>query len=82
MARVVTGRNKPGTVPKGNRAPITIRVPPEHKQLYDQLAKEGGYDGTCDYICAQLAALHELEVPDYVHRQRRRSQDPALFKAS
>lgn len=83
MARTVpTGRSKPGTVPKGERDPITIRVPPEHKVLYDRLAKEGGYDSLSDYICARMAALHDLEVPEYVHRRRKRSEQDALPMAS
>lgn len=67
---IPSGRNKPGTVPKGDRSAITVRVPLAHREVYAQRAREQGYESLSDYLGAQMALRHNLEVPEYVRRRR------------
>lgn len=83
MARTMqTGRRKPGPVPKGDRASLTIRVPRDHQSVYREAAAAEGFGSLNDYIAAQLARLHELDVPEYVNRGRTQQQQEVLPVAS
>lgn len=66
-------QRKPGPVPKGVRATFSMRMPPEHKAMYEQLAREAGLP-LCDYLTAVLAKVHELPEPEYVHRKSRQKE--------
>lgn len=60
---------RPGTVPKGDRSAITVRVPRTHRGVYEQQAADVGLP-LSDYIGLLLARVHQLEDPEYVHRRR------------
>lgn len=61
-----------GRRPKGDREPMHVRVPRDHKRLYEQeAAKAGLFVG--DYIAVMLARAHDLPEPDYLpqlHEER------------
>jgi len=61
-------RRKPGTRPKGDRRAITVRVPADQWEVFDQARKRAGYDSLSDYVTAILAEEHGLEIPDYAKR--------------
>ncbi len=50
---------------KGDRAPITTRVPVEHKAEYRREAARLGLD-LSDYLALRLAELHSLEQPWWI----------------
>ncbi len=69
----MAGNARPGTVPKGDRSAITVRVPRDHRGVYEQKATELGLP-LSDYIGLLLARAHRLEDPEYVHRGRNLDQ--------
>lgn len=56
-----------GRRPKGEREAMHVRVPKEHKRLYEQEAAEAGLC-VADYVAIVLARAHKLEEPSYIHR--------------
>lgn len=60
---------KPGPLGKGDRAPMHVRVPRTHREVYEAAAAQAGYSSLSDYVAAKFAELHDLEVPEYVHRR-------------
>lgn len=73
-------RRKPGPPPKGDRSHLTLRLPKEHRAVYEFSAADGGYGNLNDYLTAVLATLHQLPMPDYIKigdepRPRRTVQD-------
>lgn len=54
-----------GRPPKGDRKPVTVRLPAAHFERYDQAAREHGLTLN-DYLTVVLAHGHELPIPDYV----------------
>ena len=64
---------KPGTRPKGERSAITVRVPIDHKAVYDEA--RGGMP-LSDYLALVLARAHELAEPSYVHRNPNQQELP------
>jgi len=69
-------RRKPGTRPKGDRAAITVRVPPNHRDLYAECAEREGYTCLGDYLTALLAREHGLQVPPYIRMREEGAQLP------
>jgi len=65
--------NQPGPKPKGDRSPMHVRVPRTHREIYEQGAAKAGMP-LGDYIALMLARAHQLDDPDYVHRQHDRAQ--------
>lgn len=74
-------RRKPGPVPKGGSR-FPVRVPVEHRLIYEQAMREEGFSSLSDYVAAQLARLHQLEVPAYTTRARESDGQEALPVAS
>lgn len=66
--------SKPGPKPKGVRSAVTCRVPVEHRDVYEQRAEQAGLP-LGDYVMLCLAKLHELDEPEYIHRERNRYQE-------
>jgi len=64
---------KPGRKPKGDRSPMHVRIPRNHRVLYEQAAATAGLP-LSDYVAIVLARAHELDEPDYVQRERNRHQ--------
>jgi hypothetical protein len=64
---------RPGTVPKGDRSAITVRVPRAHRFVYEDEASKLGM-ALSDYLGLLLARTHGLEDPEYVHRGRNLDQ--------
>src|SRR5659263_188951 len=64
---------KPGRKPKGDRSPMHVRIPRNHRVLYEQAAATAGLP-LSDYVAIVLARAHELDEPDYVQRERDRHQ--------
>lgn len=58
-------RRKPGPAPKGHRDPFTVRVPTEHKPIYEQQARNAGLP-LGDYVALVLAHAHQLPEPAYI----------------
>ncbi len=50
---------------KGDRAPITVRVPPEHKTRYEAEASRLALP-LSDYLALKLAELHGLTRPKWI----------------
>lgn len=65
----LSGRRKPGPVPKGDRSQFTIRVPADHRPVLEKAAKEAGLP-LGDYVAVVLAAKHDLPIPAYVNRDK------------
>lgn len=63
--------NRPGPRAKGDRSPLHVRVPKVHRAVYEKAALAAGMP-LGDYVAIMLARAHELDEPDYVHR----NQDP------
>ena len=77
QARSAPTRRKPGPKPKGDRSAITVRVPSEHARVYEEAAREAGFQSLSDYLCAHLAQGHGLAQPEYLQRPTRASgQEP------
>lgn len=57
--------HRTGRPPKGDRRPVTVRLPAAHFERYDQAAREQGLTLN-DYLTVVLANRHELPLPDYV----------------
>lgn len=82
MARPMPSqRRKPGPVPKGGSR-FPVRVPVEHRHVYEQAMRDEGFSSLSDYVAAQLARLHDLEVPAYAARTREPDGQEALPVAS
>jgi len=74
-------RRKPGPAPKGGSR-FPVRVPVEHRHVYEQAMRDEGFSSLSDYVAAQLARLHDLEVPAYAARTREPDGQEALPVAS
>ncbi len=57
---------KPGPEKKGTRSCISLRIPAEHRLVYEHAQAEGGFKSLNDYLTAALAGLHQLPKPDYI----------------
>ena len=57
---------KPGPRQKGTRSCISLRIPAEHRLVYEHMQVEGGYQSLNDYLTAVLADLHQLPTPQYI----------------
>ncbi len=55
-----------GRRPKGDREPMHTRVPRDHKGVYEAAAEAEGLP-LGDYVALQMARLHGLDEPDYLH---------------
>jgi hypothetical protein len=62
---------------KGVRAPITVRVPPEHKETYLAEAALLGLE-LSDYLALRLAEQHALDEPLWIRRAADRRQQQEL----
>lgn len=60
---------KPGPRPKGERGQITLRVPREHRQVYEAEAAAANLSLT-DYLALTLARATGLDEPEYISRAR------------
>lgn len=54
-----------GTVPKGDRRALTVRVPTKQWEIYEQQRVALGYKSLSDFAAALLAKYHGLPVPEY-----------------
>lgn len=71
-----------GRPPKGDRKPVTVRLPATHYEAYDQAARAHGLTLN-DYLTVVLAHGHELPLPDYVPTAGPpRESQPNLLMAS
>ncbi|HEY1818360.1 MAG TPA: hypothetical protein VGG83_00395 [Trebonia sp.] len=61
-------RRKPGPKPKGDRSQITIRIPSEHRDLYEHAARTAGL-ALSDYLMLVLARAHFLPEPATLRRE-------------
>jgi hypothetical protein len=52
-----------------------VRVPKPHHAIYEQAAKEAGIP-LGDYVALSLARFHELDEPEYIHRDRNQAELP------
>lgn len=57
---------KPGPEKKGTRSCISLRIPAEHRLVYEHAQAAGGYQSLNDYLTAALADLHHLPTPGYI----------------
>lgn len=67
--------NKPGPKPKGDRVPITARIPRDHHPRYEQQASDAGLP-LCDYVALVMARAHGLPEPEYLSRTRKQEALP------
>lgn len=58
---------RPGRKPRGERSAITVRLPVDHRSVYQNEADAQGL-GLGDYIMLKLAESHDLEEPAYMQR--------------
>lgn len=56
---------------RGNRHPVTVRIPISQYALYESRAKEQGIT-VSDYITSEMAAKHALDEPAYIAQERRK----------
>lgn len=73
-----TRRAKPGQRPKGDRRAITVRVPRDQWDVFDDARKVAGYESLSDYVVALLAERHDLPVPGYARPSEGEDQLPLL----
>jgi Arc/MetJ-type ribon-helix-helix transcriptional regulator len=72
---------------KGDRAPVLVRVPPEHLARFDAEVAASRYKNRSDYLAAFLAQHHDLPLPDWLVEEQEQEDDhdaavgdrPALF---
>ncbi len=57
---------KPGPEKKGTRSCISLRIPAEHRLVYEHAQITGGYRSLNDYLTVALADLHHLPTPPYI----------------
>ena len=61
----VNGVRKPGRAPRGDRRTIIATLPVDHVAEYLRQAELRKL-ALSEYLCAELARDHDLEVPDYI----------------
>ena len=60
--------NRGGQPSRGDRSNVTVRVPVEHRAVYEARADELGI-ALGSWIALKLAEAEGLEVPDYLKRE-------------
>ncbi|PZR02994.1 MAG: hypothetical protein DI536_36535 [Archangium gephyra] len=63
---------KRGTRPRGARTPISLRVPVDHHDVYQQKADALGIP-LSSYVAMRMAELEGLDVPAYVQEELRKA---------
>lgn len=66
---------KIGRPGKGDRIPTMSRLPRGHRAVYEAAARAADVP-LGDYIALMLARAHELEEPEYIHRNRDQAELP------
>lgn len=66
--------NRLGRPTKGPRSAVMARMPVPHREVYEQEAAKAGLP-LGDYVALCMARMHELNDPEYIHRDLQRNQE-------